>query len=102
MMNTRRTSLLILCLLLAAPLRATIFGTVRGIAHDPDHRPVADANVAIESLSSEYKRTGKTDPNGEFEFSAVPVGAYRASITRDGFAPVEQSVVVTSGSAPVL
>jgi hypothetical protein len=87
---------------MAVPLGATIFGTVRGIAHDPDHRPVADANVAIESLSSEYRKIEKTDPNGEFQFSAVPVGEYRVSITRDGFAPVEQSVIVTSGSAPVL
>src|SRR5260370_14627706 len=102
MMNTRRTSLLILCVLLATPLRATIFGTVRGIAHDPDHRPVADANVTVQSLSSEYKKTGKTDPNGEGELSAVPVGEYRGSITRAGFEAVEQSVVVTSGTAPVL
>src|SRR5258708_7334770 len=102
MRNTTRTSLLILCILQAAPLRATIFGTVRGIAHDPDHRPVPDAIVAMHSVSSEYKRTGKTDPNGEFEFSAVPVGEYRVSITHAGFEAVQQSVVVTSGSAPVL
>src|SRR5260370_11101194 len=102
MRNTRRTCLLILCVLLAAPLRATIFGSVRGIEHDPDHRPVPDAIVAIHSVSSEYKRTGKPDPNGEFEFSAVPVGEYRVSITGAGFEAVQQSVVVTSGSAPVL
>jgi hypothetical protein len=101
-MNNRSKSLLILCLLLAAPLRATIFGTVRGIAHDPDHGPVPNANVSVQSVSSEYTITNKTDPNGEFQFSAVPVGEYRVSITRDGFAPVEQSVVVTSGSAPIL
>src|SRR6202049_3609341 len=93
---------LILFILIVAPLLGTIFGTVRGIAHDPDHRPVPDANVSLQSVSSEYKQAGKTDPNGEFELSAVPVGEYRITITRDGFAPLEQSALVTSGSAPIL
>src|SRR5580692_10025203 len=87
---------------LTAPLFATIFGTVRGVAHDPDHRPVPDAIVSLQSVSSEYKQTQKTDSNGEFQFAAVPVGEYRVSVTREGFAPVEQPVLVTSASAPVL
>src|SRR5260370_32496831 len=101
-MKTRHTSVLILFIPIVAPLFGTIFGTVRGIAHDPDHRPVPDANVSLQSASSDYKQTGKTDSNGEFQFAAVPVGEYRVSVTRDGFAPVEQSMLVTSGSAPVL
>ena len=56
----------------------------------------------MEAVSSEYKKTGKTDSNGEFGFSAVPVGGYRVILTRDEFEPVVQSVVVTSGSAPIL
>ena len=88
--------------ILLAPLFATIFGTVRGIAHDPDHRPVPDANVSLRAVLSAYNQIGKTDSNGEFQFAAVPLGEYHVSVTRDGFAPVEQSVVVTSGSAPVL
>ena len=45
---------------------------------------------------------GKTGANGEFEFAAVPVGEYRVSVTREGFAATEQSVIVASGSAPLL
>ncbi len=97
-MSTR----LILCILLAAPLHATIFGTVRGVTHDPDHRPVPDAAVSLQSATSDFKKTGQTDSNGEFEFSGVSVGEYRITVTRQGFAPVEQAVLVTSGSAPVL
>ena len=89
-------------ILLITPLWGTIFGTVRGVAHDPDHRPVPGADVALQSRSSDYKQDGKTDSNGEFRFAAVPVGEYTISITREGFAPVEQSLVVASGSAPVL
>src|SRR6516225_6826660 len=93
---------LIVSVLLVSPSSATIFGTVRGIVHDPEHRPVPDAEVLLQSIASEYKQTGKTGVNGEFEFAAVPVGEYRVSVTREGFAPLEQSVTVTSGSAPVL
>jgi hypothetical protein len=92
----------ILILLLTMPLFGTIFGTVRGLAHDPDHRPVPDAGVVLKSKSSEYRQTAQTDANGEFQFDAVPVGEYSTSVTHAGFAPVEQSVAVTSGSAPVL
>jgi len=101
-MNIRRSSLWILTIFLAAPLLSTIFGTVRGIVHDPDHRPVPEVSVSLRSASSEYQQTGKTDSSGEFQFAAVPAGVYIISVTRQGFAPAEQSVAVTSGSAPVL
>jgi outer membrane receptor protein involved in Fe transport len=87
---------------LIIPLFGTIFGTVRGVVHDPDHRPVPGAEVVLRSTSSEYQLTAQADSNGEFQFAAVPVGEYAASITREGFAPMEQAVVVASGSAPVL
>ena len=45
----------LLSLVSNAPLFATIFGRVRGVAHDPDHRPVPDAHVSLRSASSEYK-----------------------------------------------
>jgi hypothetical protein len=101
-MQVRYINFPVLLVLLVTPVFATIFGTVRGIAHDPDHRPVPDANVSLRSVSSAYQQTGKTDPNGEFQFLAVPLGEYRVSVTREGFAPVEESVLVGSGSAPVL
>jgi Carboxypeptidase regulatory-like domain len=40
--------------------------------------------------------------DGTFETASVPVGAYQVNVTRDGFAPAAQNVVVISGSAPVL
>ena len=35
---------------------AAVFGTVRGVVHDPDHRPVPDAQVLVKSASSEYSQ----------------------------------------------
>ena len=94
--------LIAICVFAAIPLAATVFGTVRGVAHDPDHRPAAGAKVTLSSVSSDYRQTEQTDSNGGFEFSAVPVGGYRVSVAKEGFAPMEDTILVTSGSAPVL
>ena len=70
-------------LLLAAALlvytqsaRATILGSIRGIVHDPQHRPIADATVKLQSSTSDWSRAAQTNSDGEFEFDAVPIGEY--------------------------
>ncbi len=79
-----------------------IFGDLRGVIHDPAHRPVEKANITLRAFSSEYQRTENSNSEGGFEFSAVPVGEYRVKVTHEGFGPVQQAVIVVSGSAPVL
>jgi outer membrane receptor protein involved in Fe transport len=96
------SSLFLVVLLLGATAVATVFGTVRGIVHDPQHRPVADIAVVLKAKSSEYTQTSKTDANGEFHFDAVPLAEYTVAVSHQGFATVEQSVTVLSGTAPVL
>jgi hypothetical protein len=83
-------------------LWAVVCGSVRGVVHDPDHRPVIGALVALKSVSSDYSRTVSTGEDGGFEDAAIPVGAYRVTVTYSGFAPIEREVVVASGSAPYL
>jgi outer membrane receptor protein involved in Fe transport len=92
---------LLTTLIVPIGLWAAVFGSVRGIIHDPSHRPVQGASVLLKSISSDYSQTVSTDSDGAFEATAVPVGAYRVTVTRDGFAPASQDVVVASGSAPV-
>jgi outer membrane receptor for ferrienterochelin and colicin len=89
-------------LLFPIAIWAAVFGTIRGVVHDPDHRPVQKAQVVVKSSSSEYSQTFATDADGAFEASAVPVGAYDVTITAQGFASSRQQIVVTSGSAPVV
>lgn len=81
---------------------AAVFGTVRGVVHDPDHRPVEGAEVAVKSSTSDYAQKLTTDADGGFEASALPVGAYLVTVSKDGFARSVQEVVIASGSAPVL
>jgi hypothetical protein len=81
---------------------AVVVGAVRGIVHDPDHRPVSGAMVVVKSATSDYSEAVSTNSDGAFEATSLPVGAYQVTVTHDGFAPSSQQVVVASGGAPSL
>ena len=89
-------------LLLALCTSATDFGSVRGVVHDPQHRPVANATVQLKAAASAMMLTARTDKNGQFEFIAVPLGDYSARVEDPGFATVDERVVVLAGTQPVL
>src|SRR6185437_10419086 len=88
--------------LCAGAALATIFGTVQGVVHDPDHRPVADAMVMLKSANSNWSQTTTTDENGEFRIQAVPIGEYVIAVSAKGFDVAKQKITVLSGTAPVL
>src|SRR5712664_335685 len=94
--------LLAALLFLSTPALATVFGTLRGIVHDPQHRPVADATVALKAKTSDYAQTIQTDAEGGFRFDAVPLGEYSVTVSQGGFVTQEQTVTVLSGTAPIL
>ncbi|HEV2348788.1 MAG TPA: TonB-dependent receptor [Terriglobia bacterium] len=81
---------------------ATIFGNIRGIVHDPQHRPVAGAQITLRARTSDWTQNATSNADGEFEFPAVPVGEYDIAVSASGFAPATQQIAVASGSAPVL
>jgi TonB dependent receptor/Carboxypeptidase regulatory-like domain/TonB-dependent Receptor Plug Domain len=89
-------------LLLTATAGATIFGSVRGVVHDPQHRPLQGAMVMVKARSSEWTQTTTTNSNGEFEFQSVPLGEYVVSVASPGFIQTAQDVVVISGTQPVV
>src|SRR5580658_378968 len=91
-----------LLLLFAGVARATVFGNIRGIVHDPQHRPIQGATATVKAKASDWTKTATTDANGEFLINAVPIGEYSVTITSAGFATAEQNVVVESGTEPVL
>src|SRR6266853_68095 len=98
----KRAFLYVVFLLVALPAFATVFGTVRGIVHDPQHRPVQEVTVTLKAKTSSYAQTAQTDANGEFHFDAVPLGEYRVTASAASFASEEQSIAVLSGTAPIL
>jgi outer membrane receptor protein involved in Fe transport len=91
---------MLLCL--GSSILGTVFGTVRGIVHDPQHRPVADAQVTLKAKASDFSQTATTDANGEFHFDAVPLGVYSVEVTQTGFTSQQQELTVLSGTAPIL
>src|SRR5579863_7250933 len=95
--------LLVVALLVFVPsARATIFGSVRGIVHDPQHRPVAGASVELKSATSDWLQQTQTDQDGAFAFSAVPLGDYIVTAKASGFSPLQQSFTLASDTSSVL
>ena len=97
--------LILLCvvvLLFGGIVFATVFGTVRGIVHDPQHRPVADVKIVLAAKDSNYGVTVNTDTDGQFHFDAVPLGEYTVTASEPAFVSETHRVSVLSGSAPIL
>jgi hypothetical protein len=90
------------CLTSASLLRATIFGKIQGIVHDPQHRPLAGASVKLQATTSDLSQTAQTNDDGEFSFTSVPVGDYKITVTQSKFQTSAQTVTVISGSSPIL
>ena len=100
---SRKISLLLAAALFWAPmLFATIFGSVRGIVHDQQHRPIPNTQVVLKAKNSDYQQTAQTNAEGEFQFDSVPVGEYTVEVTKTGLDSLQQSFAVLSGTAPVL
>jgi outer membrane receptor protein involved in Fe transport len=76
--------------------------SLRGIVHDPQHRPLPGAQVAIQGPAGFGAKTAVSDANGEFQLYDAPEGSYRITVSASGFVPIEQQAVVTAGKAPVL
>jgi hypothetical protein len=89
-------------LITATAAFADIFGAVRGVVHDPEHRPVENAMVMLKAKTSDWGKSITTDSTGEFQFNGVPLGEYTVSVASSGFTQMDQDVTVISGTAPVL
>src|SRR5260370_25949506 len=88
--------LALLALLAPGLIYASVFGTVKAIVHDPQHRPVKGAQVVIESRTSSYKQSGTTGDDGVASILNVPVGEYQVKVVAKGFAAAQQDAVVIS------
>src|SRR5438270_2578579 len=100
----RNTKALIAALLMFTSLSAyaSVFGTVKVIVHDPQHRPVQDAQITIQSRSSALKKTGKTNQDGIATVLNVPVGEYDVTVNATGFSAQPQAITVISDNVQEL
>ncbi|MFY9689994.1 MAG: carboxypeptidase regulatory-like domain-containing protein, partial [Candidatus Acidiferrales bacterium] len=93
---------MMLALIWASAAQATVFGTIRGIVHDPQHRPIAGAQVMVKSATSSWSEETQTNSDGEFTFAAVAFGEYTVSAKASGFAELQQAVTLASDTSEVL
>jgi hypothetical protein len=82
--------------IVSALLSAQSLGTLRGIVHDPQHRPLQNATVTLGS------KTVRSDSNGEFTIMDLPEGQAVLRVSAESFATLEQQVNVASDKTPVL
>jgi hypothetical protein len=92
----------IVFLLASIPALASVFATVHGVVHDPQHRPLAGADVTLRAADSEFLLRATTTSDGEFELPQAPIGVYRLTVASPGFATITQPLTIASGTNPVL
>ena len=91
-----------LILMSCAFAHATVFATIHGVVHDPQHRPIGGAHITLVAAESAFTLRAETSTYGAFEILQVPIGVYRLSISATGFAEYSQPLTVASGTNPVL
>jgi hypothetical protein len=101
-MTCRKILVLLAVLVTSSSAGANVFGSVRGIVHDPQHRPIQGAMVMLHAKTSDWSQTTNSDANGEFQFQAVPIGEYSVSVASPGFAQTAQDIVVVADTVPVV
>ena len=100
----RRLCTFAVLLFLAAsiPAFANVFATVHGVVHDPQHRPVAGADITLQASDSEFILHAKTSLEGEFDLPQAPIGVYRLTVAATGFATVTEPLTIASGTNPLV
>jgi len=84
------------------PALATVFATVHGVVHDPEHRPIADATITLIAADSAFTLHATAGPEGNFDLPQAPIGTYHLKISATGFATVTETIVIASGTNPVV
>lgn len=61
-------------------------GTIRGVIHDNNNRPVSGANVVVRNTKTNFSAGASTDTAGVFSFSGLPAGGpYSFSASAVGY-----------------
>jgi hypothetical protein len=83
---------LIPCLAIVA--RADTVGSISGTVTDQTGAVIPDTTVTALNLDTTVVQTTKTNANGFYNFTALPVGRYEVEILREGFNPYKRTGLV--------
>ena len=101
----RHYSSLVAVLLLAAsiPALATVFATVHGVVHDPQHRPIAGAKVTLQAADSDFTLRAETGSDGDIlNYPRPPSASTGSPSPLPASPPSTQPLTVASGTNPIL
>lgn len=90
-----KVSVLAMLAMTAGALFASVFGTVRVIVHDPQHRAIPNAHVELSGTGSQVLNA-TTDSAGIAQFTTVPIGHYQMKIVAAGFGEAQVEVTAIS------
>lgn len=76
--------------------------TLRGIVHDPQHRPLPGAKILIHNEATHRTRVVRSDENGEFRLDQLPEGDYLVTVSAPGFTQEQQTVALSAPESPIL
>jgi hypothetical protein len=86
--------MLALIAILAIAARADTVGSISGTVTDQTGAVIPDTTVSALNLDTTVVQTTKTNANGFYNFSALPVGRYEIEILREGFNPYKRTGLV--------
>ena len=102
MRKTALSLFLIFFALFSRSAYASDIAQIRGIVHDPQHRPISGAGIFVKSATSSFARTSITSNDGSFSVPALPLGDYLVTVTETGFETSSQSITLASNTSPIL
>jgi hypothetical protein len=86
----RRLSILFVFFFAAAVYGQSNFAHLNGVVRDPQGRPIANATVTINSLTTAFSLTSVTNSEGLYDAPLIPAGAYAVVASAKGFAPMKE------------
>lgn len=94
---------LVCTLLLAAPLAhaQSSFGQISGTITDPSGASLAGATITITATNTQVMRTVKSDNNGNYIATNLPIAVYSISVAQTGFRTAQQADVTITADAKV-
>lgn len=91
-----------LLVFISGVIAAASMGNLRGIVHDPQHRPIPDAQIMVRAKGSSWSKILRSNANGEFETGSIPTGEYVITVTASGFRPLTETRDIAEGNSPVI
>src|ERR1700730_2027405 len=79
---------------LAKVVQADTSGSISGTVTDQTGAVIPDTTVTALNLDTTVLQTTKTNANGFYNFTALPVGRYEIEILREGFNPYKRTGLV--------